>query len=938
MTQARYVLVSAAVCVAVLGWVPPATAVTVTVDGTVVFDSGGFEADTAGELPSVATLGTWAAADAGDTRVRVVDNAPAGGAYQGTKALNFYRNEGGGAGATAAMTTASTPGQVVKVTTMIYLQEFAHPGFETAALSAQFYLVGGGAYMFDGMQFGGGGVLQYHIGNGWQSTGLTASFGQWHLLEIEYVTGAGTMAVALDGASVSVPVKAALSTVDHVEFGVANWYNDWYLDAQTSNVPANDMCANASAVIDGTYSGSTALATADGTASCGSSDGTPDVWYKVTPEADGTMRLSTCGSSYDAVVSVYSSCGGAELACNDTCGGTPCGGPDACLEVQVSEGETYFIRVGGANGATGGYKLNVQLPSGITNDYCTDAIPITDGTYTGTTVGTTQDGSSSCGSASSPDVWYVYTAAKSGELTADMCGTEYDGTLSMHSACPGDAANELSGGCDDDEPGCGFGPLPNSEPKVTVLVSAGQTVYLRLFAWAGATGNYQLNVHLTEIQPPPANDTCGSATPIGNGTFTGSTAWASNDGDAACGNSGTAADVWYSYTATCDGVLSADTCGSTYNTVLSVHSACPGTAGNTLACNDNCGDASTSCRQVPVSSGQTYIIRVSGSGAANGDFTLHTSCGPAAVKPSLPLVQSFENNAVGSTAGWETAPSLVISQPPACADTPPLEVITTDPSPAGGGAHSLRWFEPAGARRSGVGRRWLPPPSSTTGVMKLEYDFKIVQHTDRGLSFPLSGFNDGGTLNLNVYSVRFDSTTQDLPIGWNFLDNGAWNNFIPITDVSEVIGHWFHYSAVVDVGTHMVDLTITPLDAGGVGGHIVGTFQGGNPLDADMANYTGLFVFQSNPTATSEVIFDNIKVEIAGQEACNAVWADIDGDTDVDMDDFGAFQACFTGATTGQLPGCHCFDNNKNSAVDLNDFAQFRLCASRAGVPSTCGE
>ncbi|MBP7935600.1 MAG: hypothetical protein KA354_13215 [Phycisphaerae bacterium] len=799
MTRTQCAVVALVACVAMMGLVTPAEAVTITVDGTVVFDAGGFEADTPGQLPGAAAVGTWNVGDNGDTRCRVVDNAPIAGAYEGAHALNFYRNEGDSAGATAVMASASTVGQTVKVTTMLYLQEFALPGWETKALSAQFGLLGGGLYL-QNVQFGGGGVLQYYAG-GWQSTSLTASFGAWHLLEVEYLTGADALTVTLDGgASVSIPAANVLASVDSVLFQVSNWYNDWYLDAVPADVLLNDTCARAMAIGDGTYGGSTALATADGTASCGTSDGTADVWYKVTPFNSGTLALATCGSEFDTVLSVYSSCGGGEIGCSDNCAGSPCGGTDSCLSVSVTAGSTYFVRVSGVSGAKGTYTLSVTTP-----------------------------------------------------------------------------------------------PPP----------------------------------------PPPPNDSCENAAAIGDGTVTGSTTWATGDGDASCGNSGTAVDVWYAYTATCDGVLSADTCGSAYNTVLSVHGECPGTLGNTLACSDDCAGTSASCLQTPVVSGQVYLIRVAGNGTARGDFTLHTSCGPATTTLALPLVQAFETDPAGSTGGWEVAPSLVMSPPPICSSPPLIEVITTDPSPAGGGTHSLKWFEPAGGTRSGVGLRWMPPASSTTGIMKLSYDFKIVQHTNRGLSFCLSGFAADGTLNLNVYGTRFDSTTDDgLPIGWNWYYGGEWHNIIPVTDVNQVIGHWFRCSATVDVGARTVDLTMTPLDDGGVGGHVLGEFGGGNPLDMDMANYTGFFVFQANPAATSEVIFDNLRVEIVGQEVCHPVWADHDGDNDVDQVDFGAFQACFTGATTGLLPGCYCFDRDKNSTVDRSDFASFELCVSGPSVPA----
>jgi hypothetical protein len=129
---------------------------------------------------------------------------------------------------------------------------------------------------------------------------------------------------------------------------------------------SNDTCANAVAVVNGgTYSGSTASATIDGSASCGSSSATRDVWYKYTAPAAGTLRVDSCGSSYDTVVSLHSACVGTsanQLTCNDDCGGAPCGGLNSCISRAVTGGATYYIRVSGYNGANGSFTLHVTGP------------------------------------------------------------------------------------------------------------------------------------------------------------------------------------------------------------------------------------------------------------------------------------------------------------------------------------------------------------------------------------------------------------------------------------------------------------------------------------------------------------------------------------------------------------------------------------------------
>ncbi len=65
---------------------------------------------------------------------------------------------------------------------------------------------------------------------------------------------------------------------------------------------------------------------------------------------------------------------------------------------------------------------------------------------------------------------------------------------------------------------------------------------------------------------------------------------------------------------------------------------------------------------------------------------------------------------------------------------------------------------------------------------------------------------------------------------------------------------------------------------------------------------------------------------------CGLPSADFDLDGDVDMDDFGEFQACFkpSGAPSS---ACFCSDLNSDNVVNLQDFAEFLECATGPNVP-----
>src|SRR5262245_28529529 len=124
------------------------------------------------------------------------------------------------------------------------------------------------------------------------------------------------------------------------------------------------------------------------------------------------------------------------------------------------------------------------------------------------------------------------------------------------------------------------------------------------------------------------NDGCDQATVIVEGTYSGDTTSASTDGNASCGDSNTAPDLWFLYNASADGQLVVTTCGGAdWDTVLSLHSACPGTAGNQHACNDDIC-AVQSRVSIPVIPGQGVYIRVAGWNGASGAFAIDVSLQP----------------------------------------------------------------------------------------------------------------------------------------------------------------------------------------------------------------------------------------------------------------------------------------------------------------------
>jgi hypothetical protein len=132
----------------------------------------------------------------------------------------------------------------------------------------------------------------------------------------------------------------------------------------------NDDCSTAREITWGSWDVNTIGALSSGTpvdeSQCSGTYMTacdPDVWYHLIACGTGTMSVSTCDTvTFDTDLAVYTGdCDSlSQVACNGDAAG--CGGYTSYLEVSVNEGQSYFVRVGGWEGATGTGLLIVDGP------------------------------------------------------------------------------------------------------------------------------------------------------------------------------------------------------------------------------------------------------------------------------------------------------------------------------------------------------------------------------------------------------------------------------------------------------------------------------------------------------------------------------------------------------------------------------------------------
>jgi hypothetical protein len=393
-----------------------------------------------------------------------------------------------------------------------------------------------------------------------------------------------------------------------------------------------DICATCQPAGIGTTTGHNLDAGTDGSSTCG---GTNDVYFCLRTACAGPVTVNTCGSSFDTVLSVHNACPASpqnQLACNDDA--FP---PSACagstqseLTFNAAACTLYYIRVAGFAGDRGGIVLNIAQapPTPPPNDFCANATTVTPGVFSYSTCGATTDGS---GCPANNDVWFKFRPACYGTMTIGPCGTtwrtvtEGKALFQVYSGTCGSLTIEPAG-----FPGCyRIESNPATAcPGISYVINASpcKDYYIRVGSTHGNISG-QMSLAFTV----PSNDLCANALNVGPGTYYGGTVCASRDGSAGCGWSSTARDVWYAFTPACNGPVIVDTClppecGSYYDTVLSVHTACTGAPSNQITCNDDapCGTSYPLSSRVTFSgtAGVRYLIRVAGYNGSAGNFAL----------------------------------------------------------------------------------------------------------------------------------------------------------------------------------------------------------------------------------------------------------------------------------------------------------------------------
>ncbi|OGC89339.1 MAG: hypothetical protein A2W25_10480 [candidate division Zixibacteria bacterium RBG_16_53_22] len=392
--------------------------------------------------------------------------------------------------------------------------------------------------------------------------------------------------------------------------------------------------------------------------SCGYDGGSPDVVYSYSPVRDTEwVEISMCTDSanYDTRLYVFENDPDNEIACNDD--GCPWSNQSYLDHIRMLAGNIYYIIVDGYDGGYGHYVINFNFttppPPVPPNDNCEDVTPDTliDGeviTWLGDNSGATND----CNLTSpNAEVWHAFTVNERMDIAIDACGTIpslSNAFIVIMPYCP------CSGYVFADSYGwdeCGDG---NWTLHFYNLMPG--TYYVPVFSDESIepTHPYQLQIIGRTSLPPPTNDRCVDAMPIGDVTdLSFSNIYATPEYDPGEPNCMESNDIWYVYTAPYDCILKVDLCGSRFDSRLAVYDGylCDPLP-NMLVCSGEglCGnpdwgrDPEVAFRAV---GGQQYLFQVGGDFSwgeprriGEGNITVTATLPVIAVSPSEVLGQT----------------------------------------------------------------------------------------------------------------------------------------------------------------------------------------------------------------------------------------------------------------------------------------------------------
>lgn len=175
------------------------------------------------------------------------------------------------------------------------------------------------------------------------------------------------------------------------------------------------------------------------------------------------------------------------------------------------------------------------------------------------------------------------------------------------------------------------------------------------------------------------NDACSGALavaslPYSNTENTGAAAAASDDPTPPCGNNAKHRSVWYALTPSSDQLITADTFGSDYDTILSVYTGfCGSLSAVPGACNDNASGLQSRV-SFSVTAGTTYYFMISATTTTGGTLVFNVNAAPTPTATPTATLKSTPTPTPTPT------PTATLTPVPSDTPTPPTATPTSIPS------------------------------------------------------------------------------------------------------------------------------------------------------------------------------------------------------------------------------------------------------------------
>ncbi len=248
----------------------------------------------------------------------------------------------------------------------------------------------------------------------------------------------------------------------------------------------------------------------------GGAQDTTSVWFQWTASADGVARFSLHRSDFYSSFIVFEDNEGPGTAVNDLYWITSDSGEEIDREVDVSSGNTYWIRVAGYYGDVGNFDVGVQLFTTPENDNFVNALRIEGSSATVNGNNVNCQGDYTYGTevfwndyyvynyswgwhTTYYTVWYKWTAPSGGSVIVRIPESDFTPSVEVYT---GTSVNDLS------QVGEGYDSIWSFEAV------ADETYKIHVGGYGSDRGNFVLTL---EHHPAPSNDDFSDATTISGG-------------------------------------------------------------------------------------------------------------------------------------------------------------------------------------------------------------------------------------------------------------------------------------------------------------------------------------------------------------------------------------------------------------------------------------